>query len=376
MRILIVQRGLTHYRKLLLQYIADQNEYEIDILQIGNENKKEGNVYTFLARDLFKYKNYRLKRSRGMIDYIKNNYDNYERIVLEGATNLINNLSICRFLRRKNKPYIIWDAGRRKNSSMSILRKMAQKQLEFVWKNASAIIAYSTLAKQYFGSIGIQEEKIFVCQNTLYVGEFDKQISKISKEKLNEIKREYATNGEKIILYVGAIEKRKRIIDLVEAFKIVHEKDSKTVLLIIGGGEQLEEIKSIVMREEEIYCLGSIVDGVIKFFMSADLFVLPSEGGLSLNQAMICGKPLIASSADGTELDLIEDGKNGYIFEEGNIQELAEKIMSILSNEEKRTEMGIYSRKIIDNRVNEKMFYHNFKECLNYINYNGERKNG
>lgn len=367
-KILLVQRGLTHYRRLLLDYIESQGDYEIDVVSIGQKEGCNKKVRTFTARTVFRYKNYKIQRSLGMINYVKEHYQEYDYVILEGATNLGNNISIVRFLKAKHKPFIVWDAGRRKNSKMSLPRKLAQGYLEYVWKNAAALIAYSTLAKSYFESIGISDEKIFVCQNTLYVGEFDKQISGIDPQTVSEIRSTYAGKDGKIVLYVGAVEPRKRIKDLIDAFDLVRSTLSNASLVIIGGGIQLEELREYSKDKENVYLLGQIIDGVIKYFMACDVFALPSEGGLSLNQAMICSKPLIASSADGTELDLIEDGRNGYLFEEGDVVSLAEKICHIISSPGLSESMGEYSRMIIDNRVNEVIFYHNFKRCLDSVN--------
>lgn len=366
-KVLIVQRGVTHYRKLLFEFIEAQGEYSIDVVSIGDKEEHKGNVYTFSSQELFKYKNYKLRRSKGMIDFVKRNCNSYNFIILEGATNLINNIPICKYLISHNKSYLIWDAGRRKNSKMSFLRRIAQGRLEYVWKNASGIIAYSTLAKKYFSDIGIPDSKIFVCQNTLYVGAFDRQIQETCDLDISKIKKSYAPNGEKIVLYVGAVEARKRISDLVEAFKIIHGKKPNTSLIIIGGGEQLEELRENVKEIKNCYVTGAIIEGVIPYFMAADVFVLPSEGGLSLNQAMITGKPVIASSADGTELDLIDDGKNGYLFEETNIKQMAERILDVISDDAICSAMGRHSREIIDQKVNENQFYINFKHCLEFV---------
>lgn len=363
-RVLVVQRGLTHYRELLLRYVQEQGDYEINVVNIGKQIDRKGNVYYFPAQNLLHYKNYRLQKCPGMISFIKKHYKEYDYIVLEGATNLVNNIPICRFLLRHKKPYIIWDAGRRKNAKMSFMRKMAQGQLEFVWKHASAIIAYSTLAKTYFTGLGIPENKVFVCQNTLYVGEFDRQIAEVTDRDMEELRRKYSPEGQKIILYVGAVEPRKRIKDLIDAFMIVREQKADAVLMIIGGGEQLEELRQYTAEKKDIYLLGPVIKEVIKYFMLADVFVLPSEGGLSINQAMICGKPIIASSADGTELDLIEEGKNGYLFDEKDVKNMASKIIKVLSDDHKRMQMGLHSRKIIEQKVNEVQFYKNFKCCL------------
>lgn len=366
-RVLVIQRSLTHYRKLLLNYIQMQGEYEIDIVSIAQKVSHDNNCYTFTAKEIVRYKNYHIQYSKGMIDFIKNRYKDYDYIILEGATNIINNMSICRFLKRNHFPYIVWDAGRRKNSKMSLLRRLMQTKLEYVWKNAAAIIAYSTYAKKYFEEIGISKNKIFVCQNTLYVKAFDNQIEEIAPIEIDVIRKQYAPEKRKLVLYVGAVEQRKRIKDLIDAIKIINEKTSIANLVVVGGGEQLEELKEYVANRKDVYLLGPIIEGVIKYFMAADVFVLPSEGGLSLNQAMICGKPIIASSADGTELDLIEDGKNGFLFEEKDIYGLIQKINAVLENEKMCEEMGRKSREIIETRVNEVCFYQNFKCCLGSV---------
>ena len=366
-KILLIQRKLQHYRKLLLKSIEDQKEYTVDVLNMGDKESHEDKIHTFPSKTFFRYKNYNIQRSNALINYLKEHYAEYDFIIMEGASNITNNLPIARFLRSHNKPYVVWDAGRRKNSKMSLPRKLAQNNLEYVWKNAAGIIAYSTLAKEYFMNIGIPSEKIFVCHNTLNVGEFDKQINQVSDETIKEIRNKYVPQNGNMILYVGAVETRKRIKDLIDAADIVHKKNALTSLVIIGDGNAFQELKEYAEGRDYVFLLGSIIDGVIPYFMSCDVFALPSEGGLSLNQAMICSKPVIASSADGTELDLIEDGKNGFLFQETDVNDLAEKIQSVLDNRERRIEMGRYSREVIDSRINNKEFYKSFKKCLDSI---------
>jgi glycosyltransferase involved in cell wall biosynthesis len=370
-KILIVQRQLTHYRKLLLHYLCSEGNYSIDVFCMGKKYGQLGNVTIFPNKEVkvkFGKREYTLGYSKKLLEAIKQRYKEYDYIILEGATNIVNNIPICAFLKSKNMGYIIWDAGRRKNAHMSFFRKLAQCKLDNIWRNADAIMAYSTLAKQYFESIGIESNRIFVCQNTLNVGEFDNQIKGIDTSELAELRSQYATIKEKIILYVGAVQARKRIVDLINSFQKLQTKRTDIKLLIIGGGDELEKLKTYVINNkiENVKFLGPIIDGVIKYFKIADVFALPSEGGLSLNQAMICSKTIIASSADGTEIDLIQDGNNGFLFQEGNVSELAEKIDLALKDDQTIQSMGKHSREIIDTRVNEANFLVNFKKCLSF----------
>lgn len=373
-KVLVVQRYYTHYRKSLFNYIESRGEYLFDVLSLGERDTIEGRNHVFSSNKLFRYKNYDIQYSKTLIKYIKKNYQAYDYIILEGTTNIANNIPICRFLRKQGYPYIIWDAGRRRNASMSLLRKIAQKPLFNIWKNAGAIIAYSSFAKKYFCDIGIDREHIFVCQNTLVVEAFDEQISRYSREQIEQTRSKFTSKNGKIILYVGAIESRKRIKDLIDAFEIVQKKTNNVSLVIIGGGSQLDEIKRYASRNNNIFVLGQIITGVIEYFLACDLFILPSEGGLALNQAMICGKPVIASSADGTEFDLIHEGENGHLFSEANITELSDQILEVLEDDNERITMGYNSRRIIEETVNEKTFYECFRKCLNDVELGGKTR--
>ncbi len=366
-KILIVQRKLQHYRKLLLTYVAGQGEYEIDVVEMGDKRASQEHLETFPHRAVkfqTQGKKYVLPYSSELVAYVKANADRYDHIILEGTTNLAVNSVLCRWFVRKKIPYIVWDAGRRKQSKMTLLRKMAQSPIMYVWKHAVGVIAYSTLAKQYFVDLGIDEGRIVVCQNTLAVSAFDQEIEGTSQAAVQEIRAKLAPNGEKIVLYVGAVEARKRIKDLVQA--VGQLSDMGISLAIVGDGDQRQEISTYIGSRgmNNVHMLGSIISGVIPYFLACDLFALPSEGGLALNQAMICSKPVIASSADGTELDLIRHGENGYLFEERNVNQLAQYIRLTLSDDDRRRKMGEKSRQIIDGTVNEKLFYGNFVRIL------------
>lgn len=371
-KILVVQRSLTHYRKLLLSRIAEVAGFEFVVYVMGGDEESRSGVLVvpFESKDVSLGafgKVYQLQYSHSLVESIKEHHDDFDFIILEGATNILIDIAVEKCLRGR-KPYIIWDAGRRKNARVTPLRRLAQAPLMRVWSGAAAIMAYSTLAKDYFVEQGIRPEKIFVCQNTLSVADFDHQIASLDEDSIIELRKRLGP-GEQIVLYVGAIEPRKRVDNLLHAFGDVQKKISSVRLIVIGGGSDVGRLKALVNTEgiTRVDFLGSIVDGVIPYFLACDLFVLPSEGGLSLNQAMICGKPVIASSADGTEYDLIKDGVNGYLFEEGDCGELALRMASILENSSLKTSMGVASRLVIDEKVNENRFIDSLTQCLKYV---------
>jgi glycosyltransferase involved in cell wall biosynthesis len=83
-------------------------------------------------------------------------------------------------------------------------------------------------------------------------------------------------------------------------------------------------------------------------YCAADVFVLPSlfePFGLVVNEAMLCGLPVVVSDRVGAKFDLVRPGENGYVFPAGNIDALAAILREILPNAEHRARMGAAARR-------------------------------
>lgn len=140
----------------------------------------------------------------------------------------------------------------------------------------------------------------------------------------------------KIILNVGELNQNKNQKTAIRAMKRIVQKLPNSKLLIAGNGEELENHKSLIKElalENNVELLGYTTE-IFKYMSICDLLVACSfREGLPLNlmEAMLCGKPIVASVNRGHK-ELIDDGKNGYLVSVTDIDEYADRIIDILEN--------------------------------------------
>ena len=142
------------------------------------------------------------------------------------------------------------------------------------------------------------------------------------------------SESEYLIVHVSNLRKVKRVRDVVEIFHLIQKKVDAS-LLVIGDGPE----RSIMQK----HCKSLQIDHKVKFLgntgaieeilYASDLMLMPSESesfGLAALEAMASYTPVISTRTGGIP-ELIVDGRAGFICEIGNIEEMAQKALHILS---------------------------------------------
>ena len=136
-------------------------------------------------------------------------------------------------------------------------------------------------------------------------------------------------------------EPRKGLGTLLEALPSIARIFPTVRILIAGPGEGIEAMQSVnPALRNNLQFLGRINDAEkASFLKSLDLYVAPNTGGESfgiiLAEAMAAGAPIVASDIPAFR-HLLDDGRYGALFENGNPVSLAEQIIDLLKNQEKR----------------------------------------
>ena len=172
--------------------------------------------------------------------------------------------------------------------------------------------------------------------------------------------QEYPKDDKKIVFnYIGRVLSEKGVDDYIEAAKIIKEKGYNTEFNIIGFIEPTENHYVDDLKELEkkniIKYRGQQKD-VKPFIKKAHAIIHPSKYGEGMSNVLLenasSGRPLITTNNPGC-FETVDDGKTGYIFEKGNVDELVNKIETFIKLPyDKKVKMGLNGRKKMEKEFN------------------------
>ncbi|MDR3647416.1 MAG: glycosyltransferase [Candidatus Babeliales bacterium] len=151
---------------------------------------------------------------------------------------------------------------------------------------------------------------------------------------------------------VACFKKQKNLIDLFKAFEIVYAQNPYCKLEIIGDGVLRPELEAWIKQhnlQERILLLGW-QKNVAEFMITWDTFVLSSlwEGlPCAIIEARLLKLPVISYNTGGIK-DVIIQGKNGYLIDQGNWQDLAYKMIYLIKNPDKLHDFQEFNQDLSD----------------------------
>lgn len=154
------------------------------------------------------------------------------------------------------------------------------------------------------------------------------------------------------ILFVGRADKTKGIGYLEEAFSKIERDFREFRLVLIGEGLPGGKLPLDKVREKmrDCYCLAvpSVSEGLPRVIM----------------EAMALAKPIIASRVGGIP-DLVKDGQNGFLFEVGNVEQLAEKLRILLQDKNLAIGMGKRGQEFVRHNFSNERYIKNYLQMIN-----------
>ncbi len=225
-----------------------------------------------------------------------------------------------------------------------------------LWKIPDAFLYSYSLNADFYKHYGVKKEQLFFHPCAVDNEYFQKEAKKMRGKK-NEIKKNLGIpKDNKVINFTGRIIDIKRPFDIIYAYEKLQKKiKNKTSIIFIGEGDKKKELEEYVKKKRlsNIKFFGFKKPSEIsKYYFISDLFIVSSEEDRSpkaMNEAMNFSIPIITTDRVATARDMINPGKNGFIYNLGDIDKLTEYIEMILESRSKEKELGEEALKTVLN---------------------------
>jgi len=209
----------------------------------------------------------------------------------------------------------------------------------------SSFLALSTPTVEYLTRYGVDPERIVLStyrvHNDWYRTEAEKWRS------TPDISADLGLSRfDSIVLAVLRFEERESPLDFVEAAIALRHSHPRTGFVLIGDGSLMQDVR----RTAETHGLDNLVlpgylplSALPKYYALANVFVHPAREecwGLSVNEAMACGVPVVVADSVGCRYDLIPDGRYGRTYPSGNVAHLAEAVSELLAHPDRASEVA------------------------------------
>lgn len=344
--LLINEDKIPHYRIPVYNYLSKHLEKEQFILTVVSGSIQDGNSYPIefdfrgISLTFLNLLRLIIKIDPSIIIFwvrLRNPY-------------LFPILMVTKILRKRS---IYWGHGYDLYGKYAKQKKIANN-IQY-WMS-DALILYGEHLKQHVNKQF--HDKIFIANNTLYFNDYD---NKSLNKKVCLSK--YNISTTKNIICMGRMQKRKRLEELFEAFKLI---DLKDVGLIFVGPDLngiLREVDS-----DNIYKLGPIYGNErLDLLSAADVFCLPGAVGLSIVDAFYCGLPIVTGDGERSpEIMYLRDGVNGFVVPRGDVKQLADKLKLLLEDDTLRAEFSRAAKKEIMTNGHIDMMCKGFSEALRF----------
>lgn len=339
MKIAFVVDRPTQLEAPFFRYASRGGESELHVIFTGHPSESSGSVDPELGFmpdwgiDLFGgYRNYRIPETGGRIwlsDMIGRG--GYDLVVINGYASKWN--AAAAFVAKRAGARV----GLRLDSVEWNLRgwrgSVKSVALPFAFRFVDCFFPVGTLAARYLERFGVPRDRIFLFSYPVDNEWFEKNSQDARSDRPALRSRFGIPEGKRVILSVAKFSQREAPFDLIEA---AGGLDEDLALLLVGDGPLRANVRDLCVSLPR---LTTCLPGYLPFhdlpmaYGAADLFVHTSHDepwGVSVQEALACGVPVVASDRVGSSHDLVFSGVNGVTYAHGDIEALRSALTQAL----------------------------------------------
>ena len=289
---------------------------------------------------------------RGLITWLEE--WNPDVLVVEANPRYLSTSSAVRWMQQRSRPVIGWGLGA--PPLRGILAELRHARRRAFLSQFDALIAYSQRGANEYRALGFPAERIYVAPNAT-----------TPRPQGPAPKRLATFEGKATVLFVGRLQRRKRLDNLFRAVARL-PVELQPRLQIVGDGPELEELQQFAARvyPSAEFHGAQYGQALENLFNKADVFVLPGTGGLALQQALAHGLPLISAQGDGSQDDLVT-AANGWRLPASDDAALRAALSEALSDPARLRRMGAASYHLAQEQFNLEAMVVAFVTALNEV---------
>lgn len=273
---------------------------------------------------------------------------------------------LLHWLKWKRIPVVYWNKG----INLEVRNPRLRNQpFYYIHSLSDGIILYS---KDEINDIKAKNRsKVWVANNTINFGGFPE-----IHESRDEIKAEFGIPYQKTVLFVGRMRAVKKVEHLIEIFNRIDEPGCGCVIV----GDEMDYNLRALIKKDNIRYLGEIFDPeerqISKLFKMADLFVIPGDVGLGMNQAFFWGLPVVTEDGlQPPEIHYLKNGHNGFVVPENDTLALQEKTLLLLRDDALRTQYACAAREDILREGSIERMFLGFLHCVRTLSQSRDAGN-
>ncbi|HEV2856134.1 MAG TPA: glycosyltransferase [Thermoanaerobaculia bacterium] len=224
---------------------------------------------------------------------------------------------------------VLWDG--------SLLRNLSKRVLfaTYMRKNYDLFLGVGSLTLAYLKAFGVPPERTGLFPYAVDVEAFRQGSALSPEERLAVRERLGVPPDSRLVLALAKFNDREAPWDLLRAFDRL--RDREIWLVLAGDGPERGDLEETAQASglDRVRFPGYVpYPELPALYAASDLFVHPAREerwGVSVQEALACGLPVVASSRVGAGVDLIEPGRNGFLYEAGWEGELARRVEDALA---------------------------------------------
>lgn len=214
-----------------------------------------------------------------------------------------------------NKKICLWGHGRDFVATPSWIKQRAMMHLT---QAADWFFGYTESSRDAVVSHGYPVGKTTVVRNSIDTTEFQKNISQITPDEVDEFKRLHDLHTSTAI-FIGGLDESKRLPFLFQACSQVYEQNSEFRLLVVGSGQLRDFVEDVARTEPWLTYLGPLfAQDKALAVASSDLICMPGRVGLVAVDSFAAGRPIVTTDWPwhGPEFEYLTHNKTCLITED------------------------------------------------------------